>query len=156
MCARSGAARRSSFSTEDRTLSDGYRLIYYDQRGRGGSAARVKPEEVSLASEIADLDAVRQAFHLDRVVLLGHSWGAVLALEYAVRYPQRLSRMILMNPAPTSTAQYRQARKARLEKLGSDLNSDEGHRGHRSCPAEVRQRIDDFLGGRAKAKPPAQ
>jgi hypothetical protein len=54
-------------------LSEGYRPIYYDQRGRGGSTPRVKPEEVSLASEIADLDAVRQAFHLDRVVLLGHS-----------------------------------------------------------------------------------
>ena len=101
-------------------LSDGYRLVYYDQRGRGDST-RVKPEEVSLASELADLDAVRQAFHLDRVVLLGHSWGTVLALEYAVLHPERVSRMILMNPAPASTAQYRQIRKERLEALGSDL-----------------------------------
>jgi proline iminopeptidase len=103
-------------------LSDGYRLIYYDQRGRGGSAGRVKPEEVSLASIAALFDAVREAFHLDRGVLLGHSWGTVLALEYAVRYPQRVSRMILMNPAPASTAQYRRIRKERLEKLGSDLD----------------------------------
>ncbi|HEY1334476.1 MAG TPA: alpha/beta fold hydrolase [Myxococcaceae bacterium] len=102
-------------------LSDGYRLVYYDQRGRGDSA-RVRPEDVSLASELADLDAVRQAFHLDRVVLLGHSWGTVLALEYAVRHPERVSRMILMNPAPASTAQYRRVRKERLEALGSDLD----------------------------------
>jgi proline iminopeptidase len=102
-------------------LSDGYRLVYYDQRGRGDSR-RVRPEDVSLASELADLDAVRQALHLDRVVLLGHSWGTVLALEYAVRHPERVSRMILMNPAPASTTQYRRVRKARLEALGSDLD----------------------------------
>ena len=102
-------------------LSDGYRLVYYDQRGRGDSR-RVKPEDVSLASELADLDAVRRAFHVDRVVLLGHSWGTVLALEYAVRHPERVSRMILMNPAPASTAQYRRVRKERLEALGTDLD----------------------------------
>jgi proline iminopeptidase len=102
-------------------LSDGYRLVYYDQRGRGDST-RVRPEDVTLASELADLDAVRQAFRLDRVLLLGHSWGTVLALEYAVRHPERVSRMILMNPAPASTAQYRRVRKERLEALGTDLD----------------------------------
>ncbi len=63
-------------------LSDSFHLIYYDQRGRGRSADRVQPEDVTLASDIADLEKVRQYFHLDSVVLLGHSWGSVLALEY--------------------------------------------------------------------------
>src|SRR6266699_210276 len=76
-------------------LSDSFRLIYYDQRGRGRSADRVQPEDVTLASDIADLEKVRQYFHLDSVALLGHSWGTVLALEYALRYPERMSRMIL-------------------------------------------------------------
>jgi pimeloyl-ACP methyl ester carboxylesterase len=80
-------------------LSDAFHLIYYDQRGRGRSAVGVKPEDVTLAFDIADMEKVRQYFKLDSVVLLGHSWGTVLALEYAVRYPQRVSRMILMNPA---------------------------------------------------------
>src|ERR1700730_14951859 len=81
-------------------LSDSFRLIYYDQRGRGQSADGVQPEDVTLASDIADLERLRQYFELDLVVLLWHSWGTVLALEYALRYPQRVSRMILMNPAP--------------------------------------------------------
>jgi proline iminopeptidase len=85
-------------------LSDSFHLIYYDQRGRGRSADRVQPEDVTLASEIADIEKVRQYFHLDSVILLGHSWSTVLALEYALRYPERVSRMILMNPAPASTA----------------------------------------------------
>jgi proline iminopeptidase len=102
-------------------LSDSFHLIYYDQRGRGRSADGVRPEDVTLASDIADLEKVRQHFHLDSVVLLGHSWGTVLALEYALRYPQRVSRMILMNPAPASTDDYKQLRKEWLEKRADDM-----------------------------------
>ena len=86
------------------SLSDRFHLIYYDQRGRGRSAAGVKPEDVSLDSEMADLDAVREHFKLDNVILLGHSWGTVLALEYALRHPERVSRLLLLDPAPASTA----------------------------------------------------
>src|SRR5215471_12001003 len=83
-------------------LSDSYRLIYYDQRGRGRSAEGVRPEDVTLASDIADMEKVREHFKLGSVVLLGHSWGTVLALEYATRHPERVSRIILLNPAPAS------------------------------------------------------
>jgi proline iminopeptidase len=102
-------------------LSDSYHLIYYDQRGRGRSADGVKPEDVTLASDIADIEKVRQYYHLDSVVLLGHSWGTVLALEYALRYPERVSHMILMNPAPASEADYKQLRNDWLEKRAADM-----------------------------------
>jgi proline iminopeptidase len=102
-------------------LSDTFRLIYYDQRGRGRSAAGVRPQDVTLVSDIADLEKVRQHFKLDSVVLLGHSWGTVLALEYALRYPQRVSRLILMNPAPASTDDYRQLREDWLKKRPEDM-----------------------------------
>jgi proline iminopeptidase len=81
-------------------LANEYRLIYYDQRGRGRSIEGVRAEDVTLASDIDDVDRVRQHFHLTSTALLGHSWGAVLALEYALRHPTRVSHMILMNPAP--------------------------------------------------------
>jgi proline iminopeptidase len=102
-------------------LSDSFHLIYYDQRGRGRSADRVQPEDVTLASDTADLEKVRQYYHLDSVVLLGHSWGTVLALEYALRYPERVSRLILMNPGPASTDDYKQLRKEWLEKRADDM-----------------------------------
>ena len=97
-------------------LSDKFHLIYYDQRGRGRSADSVKPEDVTLESEMADLDEVREHFHLDKVVLLGHSWGTVLALEYAFRHPDRVSRLVLMDPAPASAADFNRFRKERVEK----------------------------------------
>jgi proline iminopeptidase len=96
-------------------LSDKFHLIYYDQRGRGRSADYVKPEDVTLESEMADLDEVREHFHLDKVVLLGHSWGTVLALEYALRHPERVSRLVLMDPAPASSADINRFRKERVE-----------------------------------------
>jgi proline iminopeptidase len=102
-------------------LSDSYHLIYYDQRGRGRSADRVQPEDVTLASDLYDLDKVREHFHLDSVTLLGHSWGTVLALEYALHYPERVSRLILMNPAPASSDDYKQLRSDWLEKRPADI-----------------------------------
>lgn len=83
-------------------LSSDFRLITYDQRGRGRSADGVRPEDVTLPSEIADLDRVREHFHLDAVAVLGHSWGALLAMEYAIRHPDRVSHLILANTASAS------------------------------------------------------
>jgi proline iminopeptidase len=103
-------------------LADAFRLIYYDQRGRGRSADHVRPEEVTLASEVADLDEVRRRFHLESSALLGHSWGAVLALEYARRHTTRVSHLILMNPAPVSASDLALFRKAYTEQLGADMD----------------------------------
>lgn len=102
-------------------LKDVFRLIYYDQRGRGRSADHVRPEDVSLASDLDDIDKVRQHFGLDAPALLGHSWGAVLALEYALRHPTRVSHLILMSPAPASASDVEVMRKAYLEQLGADM-----------------------------------
>jgi len=103
-------------------LKDAFRLIYYDQRGRGRSAENVRPEDVTLTSDVDDLDRVRQHFRLDAPVLVGHSWGAVLALEYALCYPTRVSHLILMNPAPASASDAAVLWRAYLEKLGADMD----------------------------------
>lgn len=83
-------------------LAGSFRLIYYDQRGRGRSAEGVRPEDVTITSDVEDLDEVRRHFGLESIALLGHSWGGVLAMEYAVRHPDRVAQLILMNSAPAS------------------------------------------------------
>lgn len=102
-------------------LSDSYRLVYYDQRGRGLSAEGVRPEDVTLNSDIEDIERVRDHFKLNSVVLLGHSWGTVLALEYALRFPERVSGLILMNPSPACAADYQELRKEWMEKRPEDM-----------------------------------
>jgi proline iminopeptidase len=103
-------------------LADAFRLIYYDQRGRGKSAEGVQPDDVSLASDVEDVDRVRRHFQLESSAVLGHSWGTVLALEYALRHPTRVSHLILMNPAPASANDFQVLRKAYLEKLGAVMD----------------------------------
>ena len=103
-------------------LADIFRLIYYDQRGRGRSADEVRAEDVSLASELSDLESVRRHFGLDSAALLGHSWGAVLALEYAIRHPTRVSHLVLMNPAPVSATDLSLFRKTYVTKMGADMD----------------------------------
>lgn len=83
-------------------LADAFRLIYYDQRGRGRSARGVRPGDVTIRSEIEDVESVRRHFQVDSVAVLGHSWGGLLAMEYATRHPDRVSHLILMNTAPAS------------------------------------------------------
>jgi proline iminopeptidase len=63
-------------------LSDSYRLIYYDQRGRGKSRGDLRLQEISIEKYIEDLDSVRRYLQLDLVAILGHSWGGHLAMQY--------------------------------------------------------------------------
>lgn len=102
-------------------LSAAFRLIYYDQRGRGRSAARVRPEDVSIESEAQDLERVREYFQLESLAVLGHSWGGVLAMEYALRHPRRVSQLILMNTAPASHDDYMLFRQERLKSAPADV-----------------------------------
>ena len=94
-------------------LSRFFRLIYYDQRGRGKSEGGIQPEDVTLESEIRDLDDLREYFQLEKVAVLGHSWGGLLAMEYAIQHPDRVSHLVLMNTAPASYSDWTSFRQKR-------------------------------------------
>ena len=102
-------------------LADIYRLVYFDQRGRGRSADWVRAEEISLATDIDDIERVRNHFSLEAPTLVAHSWGTVLALEYALRHPTRVSRLILLNPAPASAADAELLGRAYTARLGDAM-----------------------------------
>ena len=72
-------------------LSGHLRVIRWDQRGCGRSERR---GPYSLARSAADLDAVRRQLDLKRTALFGHSWGATLALRYALDHPDRVSALV--------------------------------------------------------------
>jgi len=82
------------------TLVDEFQLIFYDQRASGNSSAGVAPESISIEGFVADLEGIRKRFGLDKVSLLGHSWGGLLALHYALKFPEKTQRMILVDAAP--------------------------------------------------------
>jgi proline iminopeptidase len=102
-------------------LGQDFRLVYYDQRGRGKSAADVQPDDVSIDSDIEDVERVREYLQQEQITLLGHSWGGLLAMEYALRYPARLSHLILMNSAFASAADLALYRQERLKNTPADM-----------------------------------
>ena len=76
------------------SLAGDVRVIRWDQRG-GGRSERRGP--YSMARSVGDLDAVRSSLGRDRVAVLGHSWGATLALRYALDHPDRVSALIYVS-----------------------------------------------------------
>jgi proline iminopeptidase len=73
------------------TLAPRLRVIRWDQRGCGRSERR---GPYSVARCAADLDAVRGGLGLKKTALFGHSWGAALALRYALDRPDRVSALV--------------------------------------------------------------
>ena len=86
-------------------LARNRRVIYYDQRGNGLSDLLDDDDEkLSITKHVQDLEAVRAHFKLDRMTLLGNSWGGLLIGYYAAAHPDRVERLIFHSPAaPTRT-----------------------------------------------------
>jgi proline-specific peptidase len=81
-------------------------LLHYDQRGVGRSTLPPGGADLAVARHVADLEALRGHFGLDRLVLLGHSWGAMLAAHYAAAHPERVARMLFIDPMAPAAIPY--------------------------------------------------
>ncbi|MEN3334520.1 MAG: proline iminopeptidase [Blastocatellia bacterium] len=81
-------------------LSRYAKVVYFDRRA-DMSSQREPHRGVSVAEMADDVEALRQALGADRVTLLGHSFGATIALNYALRYSDHTKRLILVSGAAT-------------------------------------------------------
>jgi proline iminopeptidase len=79
-----------------RQLSDRYTVVFYDHRCNGRSTG-VPVSSMTWENLTADADALREHLGFDTWAVLGHSFGGKVALEYALRYPDRLSHLILLD-----------------------------------------------------------
>ncbi len=87
-------------------LAENNFVIFYDQRGSGKSKGIISPETITMKIFSDDLDQVRKAYHLDKVSVLGHSWGGLLSLQYAIDHPDTMHKLILMNSCPDNEADF--------------------------------------------------
>ncbi len=72
-------------------------LIYYDAFGRGKSDTAKNVKEYTLARDIEDIEGLRKALHLNKISLLGHSYGSLVSQGYAIKYGQHTSHLIIAN-----------------------------------------------------------
>jgi proline iminopeptidase len=77
-------------------------VILYDQRGTGASKHVQPNAPQSMDAQVADLEAIRNALALERIAVLGDSYGGMIAMAYAAAHPEHVSRLILSDsPAPS-------------------------------------------------------
>lgn len=72
------------------------RMVYYDQRGSGKSE-RPANGDYALRTLVEDIEALRRTLGVPRVALVGHSFGGLLALEYAAKYPDNVSHLVFVS-----------------------------------------------------------
>lgn len=126
-------------------LATGRTLVYYDQRG-GGRSAVSRDVPVGAREQVHDLEALRDVWGMERMHLCGYSWGALLAMLYAIEHPDRVASLALVSPAPAARHErehYEQVlaarnatpelKAARAELMASDLRQRD--------PAAYNQRL---------------
>lgn len=91
-------------------------VVRWDQRG-GGRSQRTGPYAVERF--VGDLDVVRQHFALERMTVLGHSWGAQLGLRYALDHPDRVSGLVYLSGTGLGRVWHPHYQQTLRERLGA-------------------------------------
>jgi len=78
-------------------LSHRFRCVVMDQRGTGLSKlASVDSSKLSLTNYVNDIETLRKYLQVDKLTLIGHSWGGALSMEYAARNPDHVKKLMLL------------------------------------------------------------
>jgi pimeloyl-ACP methyl ester carboxylesterase len=127
VCIHGLTANAFYFQAVADALAPDHRVIAYDLRGRGESD---KPESgYSVPIHAQDLARVIDALHLERPIIVGHSLGALISLYFAAHYPDRLSKLVLVDagaPLPWQTPEEQPAwLTSAVNRLGQSIPSYE-------------------------------
>ena len=109
-------ADHSSYKPLFSSLTSQLQLVYFDHRGQGRSA-RGNKESYTLENNVKDLDSLRDYLGLEKIVLIGGSYGGMVALTYAIKYPERVQSLIVM--ATTGSYKFIEKAKDFLQKNGT-------------------------------------
>lgn len=148
----SGGPGASAFMLESiaTTLRNDYQSILFEQRGTGKS--KTDPFDsttINLKQATEDIDILRKKLSLTRLTILGHSWGGMLAMQYAINYPDNVEKLILvapgsMGPGNNYSADNRIAR-ATIEEREATRKAQDSINKNIATPETVRANRKRFL-----------
>jgi proline iminopeptidase len=126
-------------------LADRFTLVFYDHRCNGRSTGAA--ETMTWENLVADADALRQRLGFDRWAVLGHSFGGMVALEYALRYPERVTHLLLLDTCGDARWAQHNAPKILARRGYGAATVRAAHRFYngRLAPAEVAPTVFRFL-----------
>ena len=90
-----GACGRSQMWAHQYDAFEGFDLYFVNVRGQGESPMKVGLPD--LESAVQDVDAILSYFQLDKVILVGHSWGGNPLQEYTYRHPERVLALVMVD-----------------------------------------------------------
>lgn len=88
------------------TLSKKHRIIFYDQRACGNSSGDIDSTKMTLDLFIEDIEGLRKKMNLNKINILAHSWGSLLAMKYASKYSEHISHLILCNSISPKSGEF--------------------------------------------------
>jgi proline iminopeptidase len=106
-----------------------HQLVLLDQRGSGKSSGEITSDSINIDQFVEDLENVRRSLGFKKIILLGHSWGSLIVCKYAIKYPERVTSIILMNPIPAS--------QEGMQAFGEEVN------GRKKTIAEALKKIEE-------------
>ena len=101
-----------------------FTVIYYDTRGSGRSQAPTNDEDYNVGLFVNDLEALRVHLGLDSFALVGHSHGGLIALNYALQYPQYLSHLLPLEAQLVGSVKYGREAQQEEQRAFSELVKD--------------------------------
>lgn len=117
ICLHGGpGATHDYFGSLEAFTATGRRVILYDQLGWGNSDHVQNPSFWKVGLFVEELGEIRRVLGLDRVHILGHSWGGQLAMEYALTQPAGLASLVLADTL-ASASQWAQEAKCLIKDL---------------------------------------
>lgn len=109
-----------------KALADERPVIFYDQLGCGKADAPADESLYTIQRSVDELDAVRAALGLDKVILFGHSWGSMLAIEYLCQGRGKGIDTVILGGALASTPQAMAGQQRLIQAMGKAY-ADELH-----------------------------
>ncbi|MFC1838952.1 alpha/beta fold hydrolase [Thermodesulfobacteriota bacterium] len=98
-----------------KALADQYKLIFYDQRAAGRSSGDEDTSAHSVENFVEDLEQLRLKLAPGKINIIGGSWGAMLAMQYAMKYSKNINALVLMSSMGIR-AEYVKAYRANIDK----------------------------------------
>jgi proline iminopeptidase len=83
-------------------LAEKHQVIFYDQRGCGRSTGEISAEKMQVDVFVEDIESLRKSFGFKKMTVLGHSWGGFLAMNYAIKHPEAVNKLVILNSVPGS------------------------------------------------------
>ncbi len=132
------------------SLSKEFSVIYYDPYGRGQSVVAGDTVEYTFMRDVDEIEGLRRALHLPKINIYAHSYGAMVAQAYALKYPDSVSHLIMISPFHSGEAWQKGNNDTWNEQLRNQIPETWSRlqeirsQGHLSCEEEY-QRVQDEI-----------